>query len=145
MVWDEFLTWTTWTSGSSFSLPRSRYREIGGFNEHLISQQDVDFWVRCAHAFGPAHRIARSYTGYQISPGGVSKRPRLVAKNLERVLEGWPFASEAQKREFFVQMALTAAGFTPFPRSLEYLALAGWPLGRGKFYRALTRSLLRRA
>lgn len=142
--WEEYLVWTTWTSGSSFSVPRERYLQLGGFNESLVSQQDVDFWVRAAHAYGGAYRIGQSYTRYRLSPGGVSKQPKDVQANLQRVLNNWPFASKKQKREFFVQMALTAAGFSRFPKSLEYLKLAGWPIWRGKFYRALGRSILGR-
>jgi glycosyltransferase involved in cell wall biosynthesis len=144
VAWAEYLKWTTWTSGSSFSVPRSTYAALDGFNEMLVSQQDVDFWVRAAHAFGPAYRISKPHTCYRLSPGGVSKSPKDVEANLTRLLKGWPFATERQKREFFVQMALTAAGFTPFPASLKYIAIAGWPLLRGKTYRALARSILRR-
>ncbi len=139
--WERFLQWTTWAGGSSFSVPRERYLALGGFREGLVSQQDVDFWVRAAHAFGPAWRIGSSHTLYQLSPGGVSKTPTAVARNLSTLLEGWPFASEVQKREFFVLMALTAAGFTRFPRCLEYLGLAGWPVLRPKFWRAIARSI----
>lgn len=139
--WEAFLEWTTWTSGSSFSVPRSRYVEMGGFREELVSQQDVDFWMRCAAQYGPAHRIGRPLTRYQLSPGGVSKNPTSVEANLRTLLAGWTFASAEQKQAFFTLMALTAAGFTPFPRSLRYLSLAGWPLHRPKFWRALARSL----
>lgn len=139
--WQAFLQWTTWTSGSSFSVPRDRYLALGGFREELVSQQDVDFWVRCAEAMGPAERISAAHTIYTLSPNGVSKRPREVEANLHTLLAGWPFASEAQRGEFFQLMALTAAGFTPFPGCLRYLRLAGWPVHRPKFWRALARSL----
>jgi glycosyltransferase involved in cell wall biosynthesis len=145
VAWEKYLLWTTWTSGSSFSVPKEHYSALGGFNETLLSQQDVDFWVRCAHAYNGAYRIGQSYTCYRLSPGGVSKQPKDVAANLERLLGTWPFATSEQKREFFQQMALTAAGFTRFPASLQYFKLAGWPLTRGKFYRALARSLMRTA
>ena len=139
--WESFLQWTTWASGSSFSVAQERSIAVGGFREELVSQQDVDFWVRVASEFGPAWRVSASHTLYQLSPGGVSKTPFAVSKNLETLLAGWPFASDQQKREFFVLMALTAAGFTPFPRCLEYLGLAGWPVLRPKFWRAIARSI----
>lgn len=139
--WEAFLQWTTWASGSSFSVPKATYAAVGGFREELVSQQDVDFWVRTAEAYGPAWRLSASHTLYQLSPGGVSKTPLAVSQNLRTLLEGWPFATESQKREFFVLMALTAAGFTPFPRCVEYLRLAGWPVHRPKFWRAIARSL----
>ncbi|MCB8933341.1 MAG: glycosyltransferase [Chthonomonadaceae bacterium] len=139
--WEAFLEWTTWTSGSSFSVPRSRYREMGGFREELVSQQDVDFWVRCAAEAGQAERISAPHTFYRLSPDGVSKRPRDVEANLRVLLSGWPFASDGQKDAFFQLMALTAAGFTPFPDCIQYLRLAGWPVHRPKFWRALARSL----
>jgi len=139
--WEEFLNWETWTSGSSFSVPRGRYLEMGGFREELVSQQDVDFWVRCSARFGPAHRIGRPLTRYQLSPGGVSKNPTAVETNLRTLLSGWDFVAEPQKEAFFTLMALTAAGFTPFPRSLPYFGLARWPVHRAKFWRALARSI----
>lgn len=139
--WDAFLDWTTWTSGSSFSVSRERYLALGGFREELVSQQDVDFWVRCAALLGPAQRISRPHTFYRLSPNGVSKRPRDVEGNLRTLVSGWPFATEEQREGFFQLMALTAAGFTPFPGCLRYLRLAGWPVHRAKFWRALARSL----
>jgi glycosyltransferase involved in cell wall biosynthesis len=142
VAWEEYLLWTTWTSGSSFSVPRERYLSLGGFSEDLISQQDVDFWVRCAHAHGPAYRIAHPHTYYRLSPGGVSKKPRDVEGNLQRVLAKWPFASEKQKSEFRMQMILTAAGFSRFPSSLQYFKMAGWPIHRMKMWRALGRSIV---
>ncbi|MFY9233492.1 MAG: glycosyltransferase family 2 protein [Fimbriimonadaceae bacterium] len=145
VAWEDFLEWTTWTGGSSFSVRRDRYQSILGFNESLISQQDVDFWIRAAHMHGPAYRLAESFTFYRLSPGGISKRPRNVAMNLETLLESWSFASERQKYDFFVQLTLTAAGFSRIPESLKYFHLAGWPLWKGKFYRALARSILETA
>lgn len=141
LAWEEFLTWTNWTSGSSFSIFRSTYLDLGGFDESLIAQQDVDFWMRAAYRFGPAHRISRSYTCYRLSPKGVSKQPKDVEANLKRALSNWPFASDEQKREFYIQMTLTAAGFSRFPGCLRYLRMAGWPLWRAKFWRALARSV----
>ena len=139
--WEAFLDWQTWASGSSFSVPAERYRSLGGFREELISQQDVDFWIRAANGFGPAWRIERSFTFYRLSPGGVSKQPRDVARNLDNLLAGWQFATDRQRGEFRTLMTLTAAGFSRFPRSLHYFALAGWPVWRLKFWRALARSL----
>ncbi len=143
--WEAYLSWQTWTSGSSFSVPKARYEALGGFNESLVSQQDVDFWVRCAHRFGPAHRLADPQTFYRLSPGGVSKKPRDVEANLHRLFEGWPFASETQKTDFRRLMLLTAAGFSRFPEALRYYRLAGWPMGSLKFWRSMARSLVRTA
>ena len=134
-TWTHFLNWRAWTSGSSFSIRRDRYWELGGFNEELIALQDVDFWIRAAQAYGSAERIPIPLTFYRVSPRSVSKTPNKVSNNLQAAFRGWPFLSERQKTEFARQVFLTAARWSNFNTGRRYLAEAGWPVHRMKFWK----------
>lgn len=137
--WSHFLLWTSWASGSCFSVSREHLDRFSLFDEGLIALQDVDFWVRLAHEQGPAYRIAAPYTYYRIVPRSVSRAPKNVAANLENVLKGWPFLSAAQRLAFRQQTFLTAARFVGLKQGLPYLGLAGWPVLTPKFWKVLAR------
>lgn len=144
--WTEFLSHHAWASGSSFSVRRTTYDSVGGFNERLTKFQDVDFWVRCAHAAGPAYTLRASYTNYSISDlPTVSKSTAQVDENLARLFEGWPFASEEQRATFASHTYLTVAEVTPWPKSVELFKRAHWPLTKPFFWKCLYQSLRRSA
>ena len=130
-TWDAFLIHKAWASGSSFSVTKESYWNVGGFNEALSKFQDVDFWVRSAHACGPAHTMSASHTNYQLSSGAsVSRSASFIEENLAAVFKGWPFATEDQKDRFRSHAFLMAAEVTPWPKSVAYFQKARWPIGR---------------
>jgi glycosyltransferase involved in cell wall biosynthesis len=139
--WSEFLSHKSWASGSSISVLRSNFDRVGGFNERLNKFQDVDFVVRCAHACGPAYTLAESYTRYSVSGApSVSKTTTKVEENLATLFEGWPFASDEQRRAFASHAFLTVAEVMPWPASVAAFRKAGWPLGRRFFWKSLYQS-----
>lgn len=143
--WRHFLDWRSWTSGSSFSVRRDRYMAIGGFNEELIALQDVDFWIRAAHADGPAKRLPVPLTFYRVLPRSVSKTPKHVARNLNAAMAGWPFIAEEEKRFFARQIFLTAARWCDLRSGSQHLASAGWPVYQFKFWKVLAKMALNSA
>jgi glycosyltransferase involved in cell wall biosynthesis len=144
--WHEFLSYRAWASGSSFSVLRSNYERIGGFREDLNKFQDVDFWVRCAHACGPAFTLAQPLTYYRLSEAHtVSKTTTGMEGNLARLFEGWPFVTDEQRDSFASHAYLTAAEVTPWPQSVEMFKKAHWPLSRRFFWKSLYQSLRRTA
>lgn len=141
--WSEFLGYRAWASGSSFSVLSETFRMVGGFNERLTKFQDVDFWVRAAHAAGPAYSLGRSYTNYRLSDAPtVSKGASNIESNLRCLFEGWPFATEAQRSAFASHAYLTAAEVTKWPASVALFSMAHWPIGRRYFWKCLVRSVL---
>lgn len=140
--WERYLYYKSWACGSSFSVKRDSYWEIGGFNDSLNKFQDVDFWVRCAHARGPAFTMPESFTNYQLSGGAtVSKTTAFIEENLQAAFEGWPFATGSQKEQFRSHAYLTAAEVTPWPASISYFREAHWPVSRRFFWKCLFQSL----
>jgi glycosyltransferase involved in cell wall biosynthesis len=143
LSWRRLLDRKNWTSGSSMSVSRRGFALAGGFNEALVALQDVDFWIRCAHANGDAYRIAESHTNYRLTPNSVSRRPKPVEENLERMFVGWPFADEAARREVRRTVLLNVTRRTPLPGSLRYFAKAGWPVALPFFWRCWIATCLR--
>ncbi len=144
--WQEFLCHHAWASGSSFSVKKAAFMAIGGFNPGLRKFQDVDFWVRCAHANGPAKCLRESYTNYRVSDAAsVSKSTDQIEQNLEILFAGWPFTSKEQRQAFASHAYLTAAEVTPWPKSVDLFRKAHWPLSRRFFWKSLYQSLRRSA
>ncbi len=140
--WHEFLSYRAWASGSSFSVRREVYARIDGFNEHLNKFQDVDFWIRAAHEFGPAYCIGRALTNYRLTSGpSISKTTADIEANLAALFEKWPFANALQMEGFRRHAYLTAAEVTPWPKSLEYFSKAHWPLTKRFFWKSLLGSI----
>jgi GT2 family glycosyltransferase len=140
--WTEFLSHHAWASGSSFSVRREEYDRVGGFNERLRKFQDVDFWVRCAHACGPAYTLDASHTFYSVSGApSVSKSTAAVEENLAALFEGWPFATNEQKSGFASHAYLTVAEVTPWPASVDAFRKAHWPVTKPFFWKCLVQSL----
>jgi hypothetical protein len=94
--WQDLLDYRNWTSGSSFSVAKGRFVQVGGFNERLLKLQDVDFWVRCAHEAGPAYRLPSPLTLYHQSPGSITGRRLELESYLPVLFAGWPFATACQ-------------------------------------------------
>lgn len=130
--WQELINHRHWPSGSGFSVTKEAYWSVGGFNEKLIKFQDVDFWIRCAHA-NRAYSIAEELTRYRIVEGSVSKRTAQHGPNLANVLEGWPFATDFEKRKFERITWMMMAERSRWPEALQYLRNAG-PLFGNRFY-----------
>lgn len=144
--WYEFLSHHAWASGSSFSVLKQTYDEVGGFNPELNKFQDVDFWIRCAHAIGPAHCLRDSLTNYRLTGGpSVSKTTSQIEANLESLFKGWPFTTRDQRDAFASHAYLTAAEVTPWPKSVDLFKKAHWPLSRRFFWKSLYQSLRRSA
>ena len=144
VVWREFILLKNWTCGSSFSIPRSSYWEVGGFNESLRGMQDVDFWVRAAHRLGPAWGLDEALTLYHLSAGAsVSKTPSQVLANLSELLDGWKGIEDSAKRAFVQEIALVSARRTPLPGSLKFFSMAKWPIHRGLFWRCVAATFKR--
>lgn len=140
--WQEFLSHKSWASGSSFSVRRTSFDKIAGFNERLNKFQDVDFLVRCAQACGPARTMSASHTFYSVSHApSVSKTTARVDENLSELFAGWPFANDEQKRAFASHAYLTVAEVIPFPASVQAFRKAGWPIGRRFFWKSLYQSI----
>lgn len=139
--WTAMLSHKAWPSGSSFSVPANTYWKVGGFNENLRKYQDVDFWVRCSHACGPIYNIQESFTNYLLLEGSVSKSTGFVEENLDVLLEGWPFATEAQKQRFRSHAFLMAGEFSPWPKAFDYFRKAHWPVHRKYFWKCFINSL----
>ncbi|GEM_PF-1292350 len=143
--WRHFLDWRSWTSGSSFSVRRDRYFEVGGFNETLIALQDVDYWIRAAHAHDRATRLAAPLTFYRVLPRSVSKTPKNVALNLQAAMKGWPFIDDGEKEVFARQVFLTAARWCDLKAGSQHLSSAGWPVYQLKFWKVLAKMALNSA
>jgi glycosyltransferase involved in cell wall biosynthesis len=144
--WTAFLSHRAWASGSSFSVTRSNYDQVGGFNENLNKFQDVDFWVRCAHDCGPAYCLGEPFTNYRLSESStVSKTTSRLEENLAALFAGWHFVSSEQKESFASHAYLTAAEVTPWPASVDLFKKAHWPVTRRFFWKSLFQSLRRTA
>lgn len=141
--WRGFLNHKAWPSGSGFSVPAENYWKVNGFNEKLGKYQDVDFWVRCAEACGPAYQMSAVLTHYLLVQGSVSKRIIDPEANLKTLFDGWPFATAVDKARFRSLAYLIAAGATRWPDALKHLSRAGWPVSRRFFWRCLLVSLKR--
>lgn len=141
--WERFLDWRYWASGSCFSMRRDDYWRVGGFNEELIAQQDVDLWVKAGHDLGPALRIPFALTYYRVLPTSVSRSPKNVSLNLQAVFRSWPFLTDGQKRDFERQTYLTAARWSKLSQSIIYVQLARWPILHAKTWRVLGYSMMR--
>jgi glycosyltransferase involved in cell wall biosynthesis len=134
----------SWTCGSSFSVRRDQFIEVGGFNEEIKSWfDDVDLLVRLAQKFGPAFAIGESLTYYRYTVGSVSKTPPPLEANLETIFKGWTFATKADREWFTRQMALISARRTPLPASLKLFSRARWPLHQAFFWRCLAATFAR--
>lgn len=140
--WQEIINHRHWPSGSGFSVTREAYWSVGGFNESLIKFQDVDFWVRCAHA-NPAYSLNEELTHYRIVEGSVSKQTKNHEPNLANVLKGWPFATDSEKRAFEQIAWMMMAERSKWPLALQYLAKAGSPVGNRFFWKCLVMSFRR--
>jgi len=138
--WRVFLSHRAWPSGSGFSVPRSKYWEIGGFNEKLIKFQDVDFWIRLVAHCGPAYTITDVLTNYLLVEGSVAKRVQRMEENLANVFAEWPFATEADRRVFRSIAYTMAIRQTAWPESGHHLMKSGFPVQNRYFWGSLLQS-----
>jgi glycosyltransferase involved in cell wall biosynthesis len=141
--WRQVCGRTFWYGGSSASVRRETFEEVGGYCEELASQQDLDFWIRVLHRCGDGWVLERSYTYWLSHPGSLSRNPRTVLENLDRLLQGLEFLPRADAARLRSHVLFNAADNLPLARSLPLLARA---LGRAydpRFAKALVRSLLR--
>lgn len=141
LTWRELINHRAWPSGSGFSVLAATYWSIGGFNEALRKYQDVDFWVRCLAACGEGWAMRASHTLYQQNEGSVSRAPFDPRENLETMLQGWPFAGEAEKERMRRLAYLIHSGQVPFPESLAWMRRAGWPVGNRYFWKCVLKGL----
>lgn len=141
--WNELLSHRSWVSGSGFSVPKEKYWAIGGFNEKLLKWQDVDFWVRLTYQQGNAEMISKSLTNYLLVTGSVGKSTANLEKNIQNLFESWQFLPEQAKTKFAKFAYLSAAEFTPFPKSLPLLARAGFQAGNRYYWKCVLSSIRR--
>ena len=134
-----------WYGGSSFSVRRREFDDVGGFREELTSQQDLDFWIRFAHGAGPAFVLDQSYTYYTMHPGSMSRTPANVVPNMRVLLAGLPFLTPWDRRRFWCHVMFNTADQLPFPRSIPFLLKAVDRLWDPRFAKAVVRSVAKRA
>jgi hypothetical protein len=139
--WRGMISHRAWPSGSGFSVLASHYWSVGGFNEALRKFQDVDFWVRCIATLGDGWTMRASYTLYQQAEGTVSRVPFDPRENLETMLAGWTFATEADKEKMRRLAYLLHSGHVRFPEALGWMRRAGWPVGNRYFWKCVLTSL----
>ncbi len=65
---------------------RSLHKDVGLFDETLVSAGDYDFWLRCLQAGKTFFKLDEAHTSYFVNPDGVSSRgdPQ-VAREIEKV------------------------------------------------------------
>lgn len=141
--WRDLLSHRAWPTGSGFSVTKSAYDAVGGFNPVLTKYQDVDFWIRCAARLGTWHQIDEVLTDYRVSPGSVSKRTEGHEESVNAMLAGWPFATEDEKQRIRRVANLMMAEQQRFPGSIAYLRRAGWPVTMRFFWKCLLVSIKR--
>jgi glycosyltransferase involved in cell wall biosynthesis len=137
LEWQDLLDYRNWTSGSSFSVAKGRYIQVGGFNERLLKMQDVDFWVRCAHGAGRALRLESPLTLYHQSSASITGRRLELESYLPILFAGWPFATARQRQLILKEVYLDRARTSTLLPALRSLGQAGWPWTEGLFWRAL--------
>jgi glycosyltransferase involved in cell wall biosynthesis len=121
---EAFTSRTHWYGGSTASLRRAMFEAVDGFREELLSQQDLDFWLRVTHHGGPARVLGRSHTYYLSNPHSLSRNPARVLENLDRMMPKLQFLSPAARRRFRCHILLNTADNLPLPDSLPFLAQA---------------------
>jgi len=139
--WRALTDHKNWTSGSSFSVDRQSYRDMGGFSERLSKTQDVDFWVRCAHRFGPAYRAAECRTLYHQSPLTITSRPVDPDSYLPTLFEGWPFAGPQERANVTRICYLNLVRLQTLGPAFRALGKAGWPMNRAIAWKYLVFAL----
>lgn len=118
----DFTCRSFWYGGSTYSFKRELAQEVGLFREELTSQQDLDFWIRMAHRFGPARVLESSYTNYYMNPRSLSRNPHRVVENMRTLLRGLPFLPYWHRRRFWCHVMFTAAEHSSPPAAFRLLS-----------------------
>ncbi len=143
LEWQLMVDYRNWTCGSAFSVSADHFWAAGGFNEGLPAMQDVDFWIRCAHAVGPALNLGRALTIYHQTGGSVSKAKRDVGGLLQKLQQSMPFLEPKHLAELRRTLAFQNALNSPMPEALGFFRMTGWPLLDKRLAKYLLLSTLR--
>jgi glycosyltransferase involved in cell wall biosynthesis len=105
-----WLTYTSWLNGCTLLIPLKAFKDVGIFDENLLTTQDYDLWFRFAEHFRFIHLPKVLVSSRQHSKQATKRMPDIVMKECNNLHFG-----------FFSQLK---ASELPGPEVKSYLKLA---------------------